>query len=58
VVTNLQGLLTAGHIVNPASVATVTSVVTDLNALTDAMAPPTPLASGTAPAASETAPAA
>ena len=36
-VENLQSLLAAGHIVNPASVATVTSVVTNLNNLTQAL---------------------
>lgn len=46
VVTNLSALLAAGHVVNPASVATVNTVVTNLNNLTTALtgAPATPAA--------------
>jgi hypothetical protein len=37
VASNLSGLLSAAKITNPSSVATVTNVVTNLNALTQAM---------------------
>jgi hypothetical protein len=37
VVTNLNAMLAAGHVVNPSSVATVNTVVTNLNNLTTAL---------------------
>jgi hypothetical protein len=39
---NLSGLLTAGHVTNPTSVATVTKVVTELGSLSTAITNATP----------------